>query len=312
MPSTVTSRRLRRNQLFLLLIALVAIYVLVPQLKIFKNSPKILLHAHVDFVVLALFYTLLTYVFAAATYFLLAFKRLRYPRTLLLQFASMLTNRLLPAGIGGIGLNYAYLRKQGHTKTEAVGVVASNNCLGFIGHFILLVVVLLLYRNRLPVIHYSVHVTHYLIIAAFVAVVLLLVGVLRYGRQLLTAIIRTLVQIRMLGRRPMSVLYGLTSSMFLTLCNITSLFYCMKALDIRVAFFSVVIVFTFGIALGSATPTPGGLGGMEAGLLAGLIAYKVPSSDALAAVLLYRLISYWLTLIIGGAAFIVADRRAYF
>ena len=59
------------------------------------------------------------------------------------------------------------------------------------------------------------------------------------------------------------------------------------------------------------TPTPGGLGGVEAGLVAGLVAYRVASADALAAVLVYRLVSYWLMLAIGAAAFVIAERRGY-
>jgi len=51
--------------------------------------------------------------------------------------------------------------------------------------------------------------------------------------------------------------------------------------------------------LGAAVPTPGGLGGIEAGILAGLIACGVPAAPALAATLIYRGLTYWAPIIPG-------------
>jgi uncharacterized protein (TIRG00374 family) len=97
--------------------------------------------------------------------------------------------------------------------------------------------------------------------------------------------------------------------MLLTFANVLALTYSAKAVGIHLDFVASLVVFTFGSAVRNITPTPGGLGGFEAGLVAGLIAYKVSSSHALAAVLLYRLISYWLPLVIGFIAFVDVDRR---
>jgi uncharacterized protein (TIRG00374 family) len=113
-------------------------------------------------------------------------------------------------------------------------------------------------------------------------------------------------------KHPFELKGALLSSMILTLCNVLSLYFCVLALHIALPFIAVLLVFSLGIALGTATPTPGGLGGVEAGLVAGMVAYHVASADALAAVLAYRLISYWLALVIGAGAFVVTERRGYF
>jgi len=55
----------------------------------------------------------------------------------------------------------------------------------------------------------------------------------------------------------------------------------------------------------------GGLGGAEAGLTAGFVAYGLTSNRALAVTLLYRLLTYWLALVIGALAFSVARRLRY-
>jgi uncharacterized protein (TIRG00374 family) len=51
--------------------------------------------------------------------------------------------------------------------------------------------------------------------------------------------------------------------------------------------------------------TPGGLGFVEAGLVGTLTLAGVPGSAALAATLLYRLVSYWLPIPAGGVAYLL-------
>jgi uncharacterized protein (TIRG00374 family) len=55
--------------------------------------------------------------------------------------------------------------------------------------------------------------------------------------------------------------------------------------------------------------TPGGLGFVEAGLVGTLALAGVPGQDALAATLLYRIVSFWLPLPAGGVAYAVFRRR---
>jgi uncharacterized protein (TIRG00374 family) len=100
--------------------------------------------------------------------------------------------------------------------------------------------------------------------------------------------------------------------MSLTVCNVLCLWAAGLAAGVHLPLAVLFIIFTFGIGLGSATPTPGGLGGFEAGLFAGLAAYHVPAGPALAVALLYRLLSYWLALIVGGVAFAASQRRHLF
>ena len=55
--------------------------------------------------------------------------------------------------------------------------------------------------------------------------------------------------------------------------------------------------------------TPGGLGFVEAGLVTTLTLAGVPGGDALAATLLYRIVSYWLPLLAGGVAYLLFRQR---
>jgi glycosyltransferase 2 family protein len=60
--------------------------------------------------------------------------------------------------------------------------------------------------------------------------------------------------------------------------------------------------------LGGALPLPGGLGGIDGGLIGTLIVYGVAATPAAAAVLLYRVILFWVPLLMGVPAFVSLRR----
>jgi uncharacterized membrane protein YbhN (UPF0104 family) len=60
--------------------------------------------------------------------------------------------------------------------------------------------------------------------------------------------------------------------------------------------------------LGGLLPIPGGIGGIDGGLIGTLIVYGAPAAGTAAAVLAYRLILFWLPLIVGGIAFAALRR----
>jgi uncharacterized membrane protein YbhN (UPF0104 family) len=255
--------------------------------------------------------TAATYLSAAATYCLLAFKPLKYARTVLVQLAAMFVNRLLPGGIGALGSNFVYLRREGHNSTQAGSMVAINNLLGFAGHSLLLLIILLAYSGHLPAArHMQGRSGFWAGVGIALLAAVLLVLLIRPARQRVTTwgteVGRQLSTYR---QRPWRLPAALLSSMTLTLANVGCLAACAEALGVHLSFLTIFLVFSLGISAGTATPTPGGLGGFEAGLVAGMVAYDVNSAAALAVALLYRLISYWLALLAGGIAFIVCQRR---
>jgi uncharacterized membrane protein YbhN (UPF0104 family) len=60
--------------------------------------------------------------------------------------------------------------------------------------------------------------------------------------------------------------------------------------------------------LGGLLPLPGGIGGIDGGLIGTLIVYGAPAAGTAAAVLGYRVILFWLPLIAGGLAFAALRR----
>jgi len=60
--------------------------------------------------------------------------------------------------------------------------------------------------------------------------------------------------------------------------------------------------------LGGLLPIPGGIGGIDGGLIGALIVYGTAAAGTAAAVLAYRLILFWLPLVVGGIAFAALRR----
>jgi glycosyltransferase 2 family protein len=63
--------------------------------------------------------------------------------------------------------------------------------------------------------------------------------------------------------------------------------------------------------LASAAPVPGGLGALEAAMIAGLSALGMPVGAAASAVLIYRLLTFWLTIPVGWVSLKIAQGRGY-
>ncbi|MBJ7471542.1 MAG: UPF0104 family protein [Solirubrobacteraceae bacterium] len=61
--------------------------------------------------------------------------------------------------------------------------------------------------------------------------------------------------------------------------------------------------------LGGLIPVPGGIGGVDGGLIGTFVLYGIPAEPAVIAVLAYRVILFWLPLLIGGVAFFFMQRQ---
>lgn len=290
---------------------LLLLYVVLPRLGSFADSWQILLHARIAPLLLAGGLVAATYCFAAGVYVMLAHRTIRFVPTLSVQVSTAFTNRLLPAGLGGLTLYVAYLRKTRHTMTQSVAIAATNNALGIMAHMLLLAVVLVAgdkfimgYRWHLPSLSG--------LGLVFAGVTILAIAGISVNRLRHYAlhILRQLQQYAAGYRRhPARLVVALLYAMAVTLCHVAALYFCTRAVGAQESFWVIFVVFTAGTLAGTVTPTPGGLGGVEAGLAAALIAYGVDASAALAAVLLYRLLTYWLLLVPGFLTFLTIRKR---
>lgn len=309
----IASRKIRPAEVLIFLVAAIGLYILLPEIKLFHSSITILLTANLNNVIIGSIFVVLTFFFSAATYFFLAGSKFNFYRGLLIEFSGMFTNRLLPAGIGGIGINYLYLRKQKYTVNKATAIIAVNNMVGLIGHLTLFTVAILFFKNNLPKLNFRYSYREQVLYITL-SLIILICGIFiykRYRSHVWPAIHSFFGLLGEYRHKPVQFGCAFLNSMCLTLCNIVALYFCSRSMGLHVPFVALFLVFTLGIIFGTASPTPGGLGATEAGLVVGLIAFHVQPNEALALALIYRLISFWVPLILGGGIFFVIKKLDY-
>lgn len=111
-------------------------------------------------------------------------------------------------------------------------------------------------------------------------------------------------------RHPGRVAGGLAASAALTLFHVLAFAACVSAAGGSLPLVTLAAIYLGAATAGSLIPTPGGIGPVEAALVAGLTAAGMPLPAATAAALLSRLVSVWLPAVPGLVAAGVLRRRA--
>jgi len=107
----------------------------------------------------------------------------------------------------------------------------------------------------------------------------------------------------------LALLFG--GSVGVTLAYIAALACAMASFDSGTSFAQIGAVYLGASLIAAAAPTPGGLGAIEAALVAGLTGVGVDPAIAVAGVLSYRLVTYWVPILPGWLSFRRLDRRGY-
>jgi uncharacterized membrane protein YbhN (UPF0104 family) len=111
-------------------------------------------------------------------------------------------------------------------------------------------------------------------------------------------------------RHPGRVAAGLAASAALTLLHVLAFAACVSAAGGSLPLVTLAAIYLGAATAGSLIPAPGGIGPVEAALVAGLTAAGLPLPAATAAALLSRLVSVWLPAVPGIVAAGILRRRA--
>jgi uncharacterized membrane protein YbhN (UPF0104 family) len=153
----------------------------------------------------------------------------------------------------------------------------------------------------------------YIALAVLVAVILAVLAVPAGRKMLLSRLTTTLGQVipRLLdiAQQPAKLAEGIGGALLVTAAYICCLDVSVRAFGGSLSLVAVAVVYLTGSAIGSAVPTPGGIGAVEAALAAGLTAAGMHGAAAFSAVLLFRAVTFWLPVPVGWAALGVLQRR---
>lgn len=308
------SLKRKNNWILAVIIPVVALLILVPQTDSISAAFSNILNAYWPLYLLAVACWLTTYFTAAAVYIAISTRRLPIKNTLLVQVASGFTNRLIPAGAGALATNTVYLIKRGYNKTQATTVSVINNTIGFMASILTLALVALFTgQDAVDAAIQSVHISNRLIAVIVIITFLVLVFVVatsihKRGLEVLKSINHQIENSFLDGRR---LFLGLLYSLLVTLGYAGALHFSALALNIHMSLFQTVLVLTIGVLIATITPTPGGIGGAEAGLVGALSAIGVDIHQAISLAVAYRLITFWLPIIPGYIALNYTRSKSY-
>jgi uncharacterized membrane protein YbhN (UPF0104 family) len=108
---------------------------------------------------------------------------------------------------------------------------------------------------------------------------------------------------------PVRLALSAGGNLLLTISYLVALLAALWSVGAHPPILAVAVVYLAGNAVGSAAPTPGGIGGVEAVLSAGLTAIGIPAHEAIPAVLLFRMATFWLPIPAGWVSYTVLQRR---
>jgi len=284
------------------LIILLVLKVFIPQLDNLMDSVKAIRDADKTLLLWAIVVFTLGFPVLAAKYCTLAQFKLQYGLTLQVQIAAAFIIKLLPVSVGSLTVNTFYLTKVSKNITKAASTMTLNAVTSSVA-FTLIILTALITSQVNPSAHSpqkDIDWEHILSVIVILLVILGLVLLIRPVHRRLTAAVSSLWgQFKQYKNEPGKVFYGIILNALGSLTGIMALYICTHAVGLDVQFPEAVLSYTLGNVVGSLVPTPGGLGGAEAGLYAGLVFFGYDPGQSLTAVLLYRLVSYWLPIIPG-------------
>jgi undecaprenyl-diphosphatase len=110
-------------------------------------------------------------------------------------------------------------------------------------------------------------------------------------------------------RSPVRVVALLGGSSMITVTNIVALIFAVEAFGGGLTAPQIGAAYLGAAAIANVAPTPGGLGALEAAMVAALTGFGLPDGQAVSAVLTFRLATFWLPILPGWAVFAWMQRK---
>jgi undecaprenyl-diphosphatase len=283
-----------------------AVYFLAPQIGELRDSLRSLRTVQPGWLAVGVGLVSLRYALAAITLRVAVDGSLAILPTTFVQVSSSFVGRLTPEGIGWLVLNQRYLEQSGLERSSAVSAITLKVAAGAVTRLLIMALVAILVGTG-GIFKFETPFSWPFIVAIALGVVILaLVVRAAFGSRaarVAAPVVSGLRNLMGVLRQPKraATLFGASAGVSLSYPLV--LMASLMALGVEFTFLEILAVYLGGTAVASTSPTPGNLGAVEAALAAGLITAGVAAGPATAAVLLYRLLTFWLPVLPGFIAF---------
>ncbi len=307
LPEIVDWLRVRRSgrKLVVLVAITVGTFMLLRDAGTLRLALASLPHANPIGLLLTGVFGALTYPAAAVALTAASGCPLPLARTAAAQLAAACTNRIAPAGIGGMATNVRYLEGNGVPRSQALTAIGITSIASFCVHTIAMIAALALVHRPVGALMSAT--------PAILPAPALLAGVIvatavgtfvarRFGTRAKVALRESCATVGSMCADPGRLARMLAGTIGVTFGHGFAFVAAVTACGVHLGVMTLLSVFLAGSAAASVAPTPGGLGALEAAFVAGLTTLGSPAVPALAGVLTYRLITYWLPILPGAVA----------
>jgi uncharacterized membrane protein YbhN (UPF0104 family) len=219
------------------------------------------------------------------------------------QAVASFTAVSMPAGVGPIAVNLQFLRKIGYSNTRATAIATADMVAEF-GTTFLLFLVIGLFTGQDSLSGALPGKTLILVIGAIGALfgaAMLIPPARKWVRNSFLPQLKSYThQLVELFSRPAILALSSTGSIVQNGTLALSFWVSLLAFGYHANVLETMFLFLMANAVGSAVPTPGGLGAVETMLFATFTGIGVPATIAMPATLLFRVCTYWLRIPLGA------------
>jgi uncharacterized membrane protein YbhN (UPF0104 family) len=261
---------------------------------------------------LAIAGSVVTYFGAAINLAAFVPQRLSILRGFCVQLSSAFVGVAMPPTVGHVAVNSRYLHRSGVDEGTIAAAVAVSQIVNVVSTLLILLVIGLLTGSGVSRFRIVPGTDLFIGIGATAAVIGVLLAIPRTRaliRQYLWPHVKTALP-RLLEAisQPLRLAVGIGGNLLLIIGYVGALLAALLALGAHPPILAAAAVYLAGNAVGSVAPTPGGLGAVEAVLSAGLTAIGIPAHEAVPAVLLFRIATFWLPIPAGWLSFALLQR----
>ena len=268
-------------------------------------------------IVAAVVATATSYLCSAAALCAAAGRRLPIRRTVLVQLAAAAANRFTPGGIGGVAVNGRYLTTQGMSAGEASAAIT----LTAVMHIVVAIVGFLAFAPAVTRLAWVRSLSGlrrwglpWVLVAVLSVAVLAGLGIRALGRRrrgrAAAFLADGLAAVATAARHPWRLGALLATTAAVKVGNLVALLCAICAFDGDIPDWRVATVYLVGVPAAEAVPTPGGLGTVDAALVAGFSGVGGGTAAAVvAAVVVFRLLTFWAPIVPGAIASGLLRRR---
>ena len=226
---------------------------------------------------------------------------LRFFRTTAVMFGQSFLNRFTPANAGGMAMRVRYLQLEGLDGAVSATSIGLTSAASGVAQGLVIVIFLFWGGSSDRFSDFEMPDIGGIVIAVLIVGLLAAIFLLAtpWGRDvarpwlggIIGKIRATLAELAK-DPKKMSQLFG--GAILGKLANITAFWLSALAFGVDISFPKAGALYIIASTIGSAVPTPGGVGGVEAALTAALLSFGVDNATAAGVVLLFRILTFWL------------------